>query len=78
LDNLKHQPAGGDVAIPIQKLKFKETASSKVGSLDYADHVPGGGDNKIFNQKLEFKHRASPKVGSLPKAKNHAEAAEKF
>jgi hypothetical protein len=30
--------------IESQKLEFKETARSKVGSLDKVKHKPGGGD----------------------------------
>jgi len=33
--------------IETQELKFKESAQSKVGSMDYAQHMPGGGDKKV-------------------------------
>jgi len=28
-------------------LTFKESAQSKVGSMDYVQHKPGGGDKKV-------------------------------
>ena len=33
--------------IETKALNFKETAQSKVGSMDYTDHKPGGGDKKV-------------------------------
>jgi len=33
--------------IETRPLNFKESAQSKVGSMDYAQHKPGGGDKKV-------------------------------
>ena len=34
--------------IETQALTFKESAQSKVGSMDYVQHKPGGGDKKVM------------------------------
>ena len=33
--------------IETRVLNFKESAQSKVGSMDYVDHKAGGGDKKV-------------------------------
>jgi len=39
--------------IESRALNFKESAQSKVGSMDNAQHKPGGGDKKVtYNQSI--------------------------
>jgi len=33
--------------VETRALTFKESAQSKVGSMDYVQHKPGGGDKKV-------------------------------
>lgn len=61
LANIKHNPAGGDVIIPNQKLTWN--AKSKVGSLDNKEHKPGGGQLVVESKKLDWK--TGSKVQSL-------------
>jgi hypothetical protein len=40
-NNLSHKPAGGDKKVFGEKLNFKKTAQSKVGSTEYINYKPG-------------------------------------
>lgn len=61
LENIHHQPGGGDFRISSRKLNWK--SRSRVGSLENINHIPGGGDIKITMRKLRW---SSPsRVGSL-------------
>ncbi|KAJ3057443.1 hypothetical protein HK097_006371 [Rhizophlyctis rosea] len=81
LDNVYHRAGGGNVQIFEEKLKFKEKARSRVGSLESEpikltsikppkkkqniNHRPAGGNIKITNKPTHFRARAHSKVGSL-------------
>ncbi|KAM9336952.1 uncharacterized protein ABDE67_019986 [Symphorus nematophorus] len=52
-DNIKHQPGGGKVQIPDQKVDYSNV-QSKCGSKDNMKHVPGGGNVQILDKKLDL------------------------
>ncbi|XP_051880165.1 microtubule-associated protein 2 isoform X9 [Pristis pectinata] len=64
IDNLKHQPRGGQVQIVTKKIDVSHI-TSKCGSFSNIHYRPGGGHVKIESQKLDFKEKAQSKVGSL-------------
>lgn len=39
------------------KVRFKESAKSKVGSMDYISHKAGGGNIQIFDEKTYYKQQ---------------------
>ncbi|XP_067685815.1 microtubule-associated protein tau-like [Haliotis asinina] len=61
LDNIEHQPMGGDVRIPSYPNNWQ--AESQLRSLENVHHKPGGGDVIFLQEKLQW--NSGPKVGSL-------------
>lgn len=73
LDNVRHSPGGGDIAIPQNKIKWKQ--ESKIGSLDNITHLPKSSNVQIFKEKLDWK--TGSKVGSLENA-DHSPRRPRF
>ncbi|XP_043091219.1 microtubule-associated protein tau isoform X8 [Puntigrus tetrazona] len=62
IENIKHQPGGGKVAIVHKKIDFSNV-QSRCGSKDNIKHVPGGGNVQIVHKKIDLSNVQS-KCGS--------------